>query len=74
MDHSWIKPFILTLARKTILEQIKPIIDKVKWIHTNSFIISDQANLETNGYMLGDLKLEKQGNIKIKNVNNITWI
>ena len=72
-DHPRIKPFILALARKAILEQTKQIIDKVKRIHTDGFIVSVQANLETNGYMLGGLKLKKRGNVKIKNVNNITW-
>ena len=70
-DHSQIKPFILALTRKAILEQTKPIINKVKRIHTDGFIVSDQANLETNSHMLGGLKLEKRGNVKIKNVNNI---
>ena len=58
-DHLRIKPFILALTRKAILEQTKLIIDKVKRIHTDGFIVSDQANLETNGNMLGGLKLEK---------------
>jgi hypothetical protein len=72
-SHFRIKPFILALARKTIIELTHPLGDKVKRIHTDGFIVTEKVNLPTNSLILGGLKLEKQGNVKIKNVNNISW-
>ncbi|RIA83844.1 hypothetical protein C1645_880271 [Glomus cerebriforme] len=73
-SHSRMKPFILALGRKTIVEVIRPLGDHVKRINTDGFIIANTNKINIQvGSNTGELKCEKKGHVIIKNINNISW-
>jgi hypothetical protein len=66
-----IKPFVLSYARLRLLKQIKKVEDKgmsVVYAHTDSIICNKCDNLFELGTDIGQFKLEKVGNVEIKNI------
>ncbi|KAF0497942.1 hypothetical protein F8M41_020619 [Gigaspora margarita] len=70
-------PFILARGCKIISEEIRPLGDRIKRIHTDGFIISGKATdqLLERRYEGGrrDLKIVNSGNVSIKNVMRLEW-
>jgi hypothetical protein len=62
-----IKPFLLSKARCIISKIIEPHHDKVKHIHTDGFITTENIDFPMMGNVMGKLKFEKFGQCKIVN-------
>ncbi|KAF0383809.1 hypothetical protein F8M41_011718 [Gigaspora margarita] len=75
--HRRMALFISARGRKIISEEIRPLGDCVKCIHTDGFIISGKATDQLLGrrYESGrrDLKIVNSGNVSIKNVMRLEW-
>ena len=50
-----LKPFLLAYGRKNLSRIVEKIIDKVKWMHTDGFIVTEKVEVKT-GDKLGELK------------------
>ena len=79
-EYPRIAPFILAQGCKIISKTIEPYKDKVKRIHTDGFILSEDPitspliNCPKDASVtLKALKFEKEGECYIKNVNQVIW-
>ena len=80
-EYSRIAPFILAQGRKIISKTIEPYKDKVRRIHTDGFILSEESTKpplincpKDASVTLKALKFEKKCNYYIKNANQIVWL
>ncbi|CAB4382093.1 unnamed protein product [Rhizophagus irregularis] len=71
--HPRIKPFLLSLVRKTISESVEKFGNKVKRIHTDGFVISGNDNINPEYIRVNGLEIKKKGNCIVKNCNNVKW-
>lgn len=79
-EYPRIAPFILAQGRKVISCSIQPYKDKVRRIHTDGFILEEEAGeeplikcSEDALRTLSSLKYEKEGECYVKNANQVTW-
>jgi hypothetical protein len=79
-EYPRIAPFILAQGRKIISKTIEPYKDKVKRIHTDGFILSEdpvtQPFIDCSKHAsvtLKALKFEKEGECYVKNANQVIW-
>jgi hypothetical protein len=71
--YARIAPFLTASARNMISEAMRPVIDRVKRVHTDGFIVDGKAKIITSKD-LGDFKIEKQGKCYIHNSCKIDWL
>ena len=69
-----IAPFIQAYGRYQMVRIILPNNEYIFRCHTDSFLANKQLELgNIFGSGLGQFKIDKQGNCKIKNVNNVIY-
>ena len=80
-EYPRIAPFLLAQGRKIISQQLEPYKDKVRRIHTDGFILEEDASqpplincAEDASKTLKALKYEKEGKCYVKNANQVSWL
>ena len=80
-EYPKIAPFIIAQGRKIISETIEPYKEKVKRVHTDGFILSEDPEnshlidcSEDASKTLKSLKFEKEGKVLVKNANQVVWL
>ena len=74
-------PIPSSTGTKIIFQQLEPYKDKVRRIHTDGFILEEDASqlplincTEDASKTLKALKFEKEGKCYVKNANQVSWL
>ena len=80
-EYPRIAPFLLAQGRKIISQQLEPFKDKIRRVHTDGFILEEDASqsplikcAEDASKTLKALKFEKEGKCYVKNANQVSWL
>ena len=65
-------PFLLAIARKYLLKEVKPNEKSIEWLHTDGFISNSKLNIDTSKSGLGKLTYDYAEHIKVYHVNKVT--
>ena len=80
-EYPRIAPFLLAQGQKIISQQFELFKDKVRRIHTDGFILEEDASqpplincTEDASKTLKALKFKKEGKYYVKNANQVSWL
>lgn len=71
-----IKEFLTSAGRRIMANLLMSVCDKVIAVQTDGFILSEYVDFSadvTIGEEMGNLRMEKEGWVRVKNVNTIHW-